>query len=219
LDSRRISIARPPSGRPPAVSEAVIIAARAEALQKDLEKDSLTSTGDLMGMVYRQMANEDEMQGRNPLARQRPLSASTQRKLVKRIAPVHVRNGGVQNSSRRRALKDSRNAISCAATWPAVAGGITNPKFIHSWDECSVMLNAFDEKQDLLCTEEGRKILEEENLTPATTETQGQRRMFKIALSKFRITSYIIYRTHETKYTRKIIQTQALMELWSALSE
>jgi hypothetical protein len=196
LDSRRTSIARPPSGRPPAVSEAVIIAARAEALQRDLEKDSLTSTGDLMGMVYRQMAKEDEAQGRNPLTRQRPLSASTQRKLV------HVRNGGVQNSSRRRALKDSRNAISCAATWPAVAGGITNPKFIHSWDECSVMLSAFDEKQDLLCTEEGREILEEENLTPATTETQGQRRMFKIALRKFRITSYIIYRTHETKYTR-----------------
>jgi hypothetical protein len=64
------------------------------------------------------------------------------------------------------------------------------------------MLSAFDEKQDLLCTEEGREILEEENLTPATTETQGQRRMFKIALRKFRITSYIIYRTHETKYTR-----------------
>jgi hypothetical protein len=98
---------------------------------------------------------------------------------VKRIAPVHVRNGGVQNSSRRRALKDSRNAIS------AVAGGITDPKFIHSWDECSVMLNAFDEKQDLLCTEEGREILEEENLTPATTETQGQRRMFSIVQNHF----------------------------------
>jgi hypothetical protein len=70
---------------------------------------------------------------------------------------------------------DSRNAISFAATWPAGAEGITNPKFIHSWDECCVLLNAFDEKQDLLCTEEGREISKRR-----ISFQQGQRRMFKI---------------------------------------
>jgi hypothetical protein len=78
-----------------------------------------------MNLVDKHRMNEEEAQGRNPLARLRPLSASTQRKLAKIIAPIQVRNGGVQNSSRRRALKDSRNAISCAATWPAVAEGTT----------------------------------------------------------------------------------------------
>lgn len=213
MESQRNSVSRPPVGRPPAVSEAVISASRTEALTKDLEKDSLTSVDDLMEMVDRHRISEEEAQGRNPLARLRPLSASTQRKLVKRIAPLHVRNGGVQNSSRRRALKDSRNAISCAATWPAVAEGITNPKFIHSWDECSVMLNAFDEKQDLFCTEEGRAILEEENLTPATTETQAQRRMFKIGLSKFKTISLFNARKKlKTNTTMTIVQTQTRME-------
>ena len=183
MKSRRTSVPRSTAGRPPTFSEAVIAASLAEAVQRDLGKDSLTSMEELMTLVEKHQSNEEEAQGRNSLNRRRPVSATTQRKTVKRITPVLVRNGGVQNNSRNKALKDCRNAISCDATWPAVAEGITNPKFIHSWDECSVMLNAFDKKQNLLCTVEGRAILQGEKLTPATTEIQGQRRMFKIALS------------------------------------
>lgn len=166
------------------MSSSVISAARAEAVARDLRKDSCTSTDDVMDLVDHFRREEVVQQGLNPLARLPPLSASTKRKVMKTVAPVVVKIGGVQNSSRYRALFDGRNAILCASTWPAVAEGITNPKLIHSWDECGVMLNAFNEKQKLHCTEEGRKKLSENNLIPAITETQSQRRMLKIGLSK-----------------------------------
>lgn len=169
------------------MSSGVISAARAEAVARDLRKDSCTSTEDVMNLVDHFRREEVSQQGLNSLARLRPLSASTKRKVMKTIAPVIVKNGGVQNSSRYRALFDSRNAISCASTWPAVSEGILNPKFVHSWDECGVMLNAFNEKQKLHCTEEGRRILTSNNLIPATTETQPQRRMLKIGLSEFTV--------------------------------
>ena len=172
-------------GRPPAVSERVIILAREEAVARDLRKDSCTSTDDVIAIVDMFRRIEATEMGLNPLAALPTVSPSTKRNLVHRIAPIRVPNGGVQNSSRQRALMDSRNALSCAASWPVVSAGIASGKFIHSWDECSVSLNSFNEKQPLWCSVEGRQELSANNLMPASTETQSQRRMLKIGLSKF----------------------------------
>ena len=131
----------PTPGRPPTFSKAVIAASLAEAVQRDLEKDSLTSTEELMTLVEKHKTNEEEAQGRNSLHRRRPVSATTQRKTVKRITPVLVRNGCVQNNSRNKALKDCRNAISCAATWPAVAAMSQQFKLSFSRSLCTASAN------------------------------------------------------------------------------
>ena len=109
-------------------------------------------------------------------------AGSTCAQLVRRVTPNTVKNGSIQNPSRQR---DARNAISCAATWLAVSDGILNGNFVHSWDECGVMLNAFNEKQTVKCTASGRRKLSERNLAPATTEIQQQRRMLKLGLSTY----------------------------------
>ena len=176
---------RPLPSRPAAVSERVILAAREEAVARDLWKDSCTSTDDIIAIVDEFRRIEVSEMGGNPLADLPTVSPSTKRIWRLRIAPIRAPNGGVQNSSRQRALMDSRNALSCAASWPVVSAGITNGKFIHSWDECSVSLNSFNETQPLWCSVEGRQLLNDNNLIPASTETQSQRRMLKIGLSKF----------------------------------
>lgn len=79
---------------------------------------------------------------------------------------------------------DARNAISCAASWNAVSEGILKGNFVHSWDECGVMIHSFAERQPVKCTTNGREGLTRKNLTPATTANQHQRRTLKIGLSK-----------------------------------
>ena len=74
-------------------------------------------------------------------------------------------------------MRDARNAITCAATWLAVSDGILNGNFVHSWDECGVMLNALDEKQTVKCTASGRSKLSARNLAPATTEENVEARL------------------------------------------
>ena len=128
---------------------------------------------------------EQNQLGRNSHASLPVLSRSTCARLVRRVTPNTVNNGSIQNPSRQRALRDARNAISCAATWLAVSDGILNGNFVHSWDECGVMLNAFNEKQAVKCTASGRRKLSERNLAPATTEIQQQRRMLKLGLSTY----------------------------------
>ena len=172
-------------GRPAAVSQSVLRAATEEVEARDLRKDSCTSTDDVIAIVDEFRRIEATEKGRNPLARLPALSKSTKRNVVMQVARVKVPNGGVQNSNRQKALIDSSNALSCAASWPVVSAGISNGKFIHSWDECSVMLNSFNEKQTLRCSVKGRRSLSQNNLMPASTETQSQRRMLKIGLSKF----------------------------------
>ena len=172
-------------GRPPAVSKSVIKKAIAVAEERDLNKDSFTSNSDVMAMVSDLMREEQEEMGHNPRAVLPTFARSTQGKIVKQITPVNLANGSIQNASRQRALKDARNAISCAATWNAVAAGVPNGRFVHSWDECGIMLNAFGEKQSVKCTSAGRNKLLAKNLAPATTQTQQQRRMLKMGLSKF----------------------------------
>ena len=152
------------------------------AEERDLRKDSFTSNSDVMAMVNDLMREEQEEMGHNPRAALPTFCGSTQGKIVKQITPVDVTNGSIQNASRQRALKDPRNAISCAASWNAVAAGVPNGRFVHSWDECGVMLNAFREKQPVKCTVARRNKLQAKNLAPATTETQQQRRMLKIGV-------------------------------------
>lgn len=173
------------AGRPSAVSDAVITAAIAQAEALDLSKNSCTSSKEVVSIIDRLRHEEQDALGENPHALLPKLSASTARKLVKKVTPVSVTNGSVQNTTRMKALTDARNSILCAATWAAVTEGIENGKFIHSFDEVGVMLNAFNEKQTLKCTNSGRKKLAQKNLSPATTDRQEKRRMLKLGLSEF----------------------------------
>ena len=182
-----------PKGRPPAVSKSVIKKAIAAAKERDLNKDSFTSNSDVMELVNDLMREEQEELGHNPLAHPQNFCRGTEGKIVKLIVPVNVPNGSIQNASRQRALRDTRNAISCAASWNAVAAGVPNGRFVHSWDECGFSLNAFNEKQEVKCTVEGRELLEVRNLAPSITETQEQRRMLKMGLSKFSCITLILY--------------------------
>lgn len=177
----------PPRGRPASVSIEVITAASLIAEDRDMMNDSFASNEDLMSVVDSLRREEQEKQGKNPLARLPVLSKSTTTKIVKLITPVTVINGSVPNTTRRKALLDARNAISCAACWNAITEGIVNGKFVHSWDECGVILNAFKETRKFKFTAAGRKKLAEKNLTPSTTEIQQQRRMLKMGLSKFSV--------------------------------
>ena len=113
------------------------------------------------------------------------MNDSIYKRAVRRVAPVRIRRGGVQNTSRQRALLDPRNALSCTATWNAVADGADDGRKIHKWDELSVELNGFGKKVKLLMTAKCAKTLRKRNLTPATTRNQGKRRTLKIGISKF----------------------------------
>lgn len=171
-------------GRPPAVSDEIIREATLIAERRDLMKNSCTSTSDVMEIVNELRHKKEEAAGRNPHAVLPEFCYTTQRKIALDVAPVNIKNGSIQNASRKRALRDPRNAISCASVWSAVSSEVKNGKFIHSWDEVGVMLNSFGEKQDLLCTNSGRKKLDARNMAPATTEKQEQCRMLKIGLSE-----------------------------------
>ena len=70
---------------------------------------------------------ELEAGGGNGLGALRPISLSTRKRVLRRIVPKRVNSGGVQSTSRQRALLDPRNAISCAATWSAVTTGVVVP--------------------------------------------------------------------------------------------
>lgn len=104
--------------------------------------------------------------------------------MLRKIVPVRIKHGGVQNSSRQRALSVPHNAISCAATWTAVTEGISDSRQIHSWDELSVELNGFGLKSKLFLTHNGAKKLRDRNLNPSTTRNQGKRRTIKFGISK-----------------------------------
>lgn len=147
-------------------------------------KDSCTSISDVMDVVDVMRRQERGAWGVNSGADLYKLRDTTRRKYALSVAPITVKNGTIQNASRKRALCDPRNAISCASVWSAVASGITNGKFIHSWDEVGIVLNGFDSKQNLRCSSEGKKLLNSRNLSPATTEVQQKRRVLKIGLSE-----------------------------------
>ena len=108
------------------------------------------------------------------------VSPSTSERAVRRVTPVNIPRGGVQNTSRKKALLDPRNALSYAATWNAVVDGIDDSRQIHSWDELSLELNG-----RLYMTKKASKVTRKRNLTPAATRNQGKHRTFKMGISKF----------------------------------
>ena len=206
--------------RPKAVSDVIILEAIKIAEMRDLSKGSCTSTADVIEIVDGLRHQELEQMGRNPLAPLPQLNYSKMRGIALEVAPVAVLNGSIQNESRKRALCDPRNAISCAAVWTAVAADITNGKFIHSWVEVVVELNKFKQKQKLRCTIKGRKKLAVRNVTPATTGKQEKRRMLKRGLSELKIALTYNRESRFTTYSSKlmhfIIQIHMHMVYWNA---
>ena len=172
-------------GRKRIISDDVISNAQGVAEIKDLSKDSTTSSREILRSIDQFRRIEQDKAGANSLSCPPVVSTSTCKRAVRRVAPIRIRRGGVQNTSRQRALLDPRNALSCAATWNAVADGVDDGRQIHSWDELSVELNGFGKKVKLLMTAKGAKVLRKRNLTPATTRNQGKRRTLKIGISKF----------------------------------
>ena len=121
----------------------------------------------------------------NALSNPSSISRSTAQRALRKIAPVRIAHGGVQNSSRQRALMVPHNAISCAATWSAVTEDVDDRRQIHSWDELSIELNGFGKKTKLLLTSSGAAKLHNRNLHPSATRNQGKRRTFKIGIRTF----------------------------------
>ena len=172
-------------GRKSIVSTETIDKTRKHAEERDLAKDSATSSSEVLDVLDSNRRTELEARGGNLLGTLKPYSPSTKKRLLRKIVPVRPRSGGKQCKSRQGALLDPRNAISCAATWSAVTTGVIDPRQIHSWDELSVELNGFGKKTKLYMTKFGAAILKKRNLNPATTINQGKRRTIKFGISEF----------------------------------
>lgn len=173
------------AGRKPIISESSLIAAREIAEVNDLSKDSATSTQSVIDSIDQCRRKEQDEKGENSLAAPVRVSASTYKRAVRKVTPVRVKRGGIQNTSRQNALLDPRNAISCAATWAAATENIHDCRQVHSWDELSIELNGFGNKVQVLMTANGARTIRKRNLTPATTRNQGKRRTFKLGISKY----------------------------------
>ena len=171
-------------GRKSIVSPEAIEKTRKHAEERDLAKDSATSSNVVLDVLDSNRRTELEDRGGNRLGTLKAISPSTKKRLMRLIAPNRVKSGGVQSTSRQRALLDPRNAISCAATWSAVTTGVVDPRQIHSWDELSVELNGFGKKKKLYMAEAGAAVLKKRNLNPATTLNQGKRRTIKFGISE-----------------------------------
>lgn len=184
-------------GRKPIISDDVITNAQGVAEVKDLSKDSATSSQEILKSTDHFRRIEQDEAGSNSLSCPPVASDSTYKRAARKVAPIRIRRGGVQSSSRQRALLDPRNALSCAATWNAVVDGIDDGRQVHSWDELSVELNGFGKKVKLYMSEKGSKALRKRNLTPATTRNQGKRRTFKMGISKFVINLHDIAKEYE----------------------
>ena len=130
------------------VSLDAIKTTRTHAEERDLAKDSATSSNIVLDVLDSNRRTELEARGGNRLGSLKPINFSTKKRLMHLIAPNRVQSGGVQPTSRQRTLLDPRNAIFCAATWSAVTvtTGVVDPRQIHSWDELSVELNGFGKK-------------------------------------------------------------------------
>ena len=171
-------------GRKPIISDDVITNAQGVAEAKDLSKDSATSSQEILKSIDHFRRIEEDEAGADSLSCPPVASDSTYKRAARKVAPIRIRRGGVQNSSRQRALLDPRNALSCAATWNAVVDG-DDGRQVHCWEELSVELNGFGKKVKLYMSEKSSKALRKRNLTPATTRNQGKRRTFMMGISKF----------------------------------
>lgn len=171
-------------GRKCLVSTDVINKSRDVAEERDRAKDSASSAKEILEDLDGHRRTELENNNLNRHATLRPLSTTTKWRLMQDIAPVRVKCGGLQSTSRQRALQDPRNALSCAATWSAVTAGVNDPRQIHSWDELSVELNGFGQKRRLYLSKVGSAALSRRNLNPAATKNQGKRRTIKFGISE-----------------------------------
>jgi hypothetical protein len=91
-----------PCGRPSAVSQDIIRASVLTCEERDLQKNSCTSAADVMSVVNRHRREELEKLGRNPRARLPSLSRSTINRIVRRVTPITVLNGSIQNTCRQK---------------------------------------------------------------------------------------------------------------------
>lgn len=169
-------------GRKSIVSPEAIEKTRTHAEERDLAKDSATSSNVVLDVLDSNRRTELEARGGNRLGSLKPISLSTKKRPIRLIAPNRVKSGGVQSTSRQRALLDPRNAT--LSTWSAVTTGVVDPRQIHSWDELSVELNGFGKKKKLYMTKAGAAVLKQRNLNPATTLSQGKRRTIKFGISE-----------------------------------
>ena len=160
-------------GRKLLISEEIINESKLIAEANDLKKDSASSSQTFLDNVDRLRRLKHEKMDMNVFSKPANLSRSTEQRALRKIVPVRLK-GGLQNTSRQRALLAPHNAISCAATWTAVAEGIDDPRQIHSWDELSIELNGFGRKAQLLLTESGAAKLKKRNLCPSATRNQGK---------------------------------------------
>lgn len=148
-------------------------------------QDSATTSRQILDNVDRLRRREQDECNENALSNPKCISRSTAQRALRKIVPKRIAHGGVQNSSRQRALMVPHNAISCAATWSAVTEDVDDRRQIHSWDELSIELNGFGKKTKLLLTSSGAAKLHNRNLHPSTTRNQGKRRTFKIGIRTF----------------------------------
>jgi hypothetical protein len=154
------------------------------AEERDRAKDSASSIEEILEDLDGHRRTELENTGLNRHATLRSLSTTTKWRLMQEIAPVRVKCGGFQSTSRYRALQDPRNALSCAAT-AKVTAKVKDPRQIHSWDELSVELNGFGKKKKVYLSTVGSAALSKRNLNPATTTNQGKRRTIKFGISEY----------------------------------
>ena len=120
------------------------------AEENDLKKDSASSSQTILDNLDRLRRLEQERNALNSHSKPVTLSRSIEQRALRKIVPVRIDHGGIQNSSRQKVLLVPHNTISCAATWAAVVDDISDPRQIHSWDEVSIELNGFGRKTKLM---------------------------------------------------------------------
>ena len=84
----------------------VISNAQGIAEVKDLSKDSTTSSHETLRSIDQFRRIEQDEAGTNSLSCPPVVSDSTCERAVHRVAPIRIRRGGVQNTSRQLALLD-----------------------------------------------------------------------------------------------------------------
>ncbi len=113
-----------PMGRPLHVSPQLLVDMTEEAKVRDMLKDSFTSETFQESLEKKMQATLDSDPNLPPLKARKLKPKTLHRNLVKAL-PVEVSQPSIQNSRRMEASQDAFNAISLAATWPAVISGPT----------------------------------------------------------------------------------------------
>ena len=94
------------SGSQTIFSDDVISNAQGISEVKDLSKDSTTSSHEILRSIDQFRRLEQDEAGTNSLSCPPVVSDSTCERAVHRVAPIRIRRGGVQSTSRQTALLD-----------------------------------------------------------------------------------------------------------------